>query len=67
MAPLFSGKADWFWKILWAFFVGFPSGKPEHCGNWEGKFSGSLRGKSTAVCREKGAGLSLVFLLVTRG
>lgn len=56
VAPLFSGKAEWFWNILWAPSMGFPRRKPECSSNQESK------GKAKSMQR-KGVGLSFVFPL----
>lgn len=41
VAPLFSGKANWFWKLPQAPFPSFPSEKPGPRDNWEGSSSRS--------------------------
>lgn len=57
VAPLFSGKANWFWKLPQAPFPSFPSEKPGPRDNWEGS---SSRSRRLTVSGEEGAGLSLV-------
>lgn len=44
VATFFSVQDDWFWKILWSPFVGFPSRKPEPSSNGKKASSKSQRG-----------------------
>lgn len=64
VATFFSVQDDWFWKILWAPFVGFPSRKPEPSSNWEKSILKEPKGMAKNVWRKK---LSLSFFSQSPG